>query len=99
MAKFNGTTNPGRPYRKVADATNVIPDGVNPGQWLRINGKRARLAHANRVVYPNGKDPRFATVSKVGFSLACNKSPRTVLSVGPVADTTKAITELLASIF
>lgn len=99
MAKFNGTTNVGRPYRKVSEATNVIPENTNPGQWLRINGKRARLAHSNRVVYPNGKNPKTATISKVAFSLACNKSPRTVLSVGPVADTTKAIMELLNSIF
>jgi hypothetical protein len=97
MARFS-VSNPGRPFVKMAVATDNIPENVNPGQWLVINGKRARLAHNNRVVYPNGKHPKYATVSKTGFSLACNKLPRNVLPVGPVADTTKAIMELLSLI-
>lgn len=99
MPKFNGTTHTGRPYVKVAVATNVIPNDAQVGQWLMLNGKRARLAPGNRVVYPNGKTAKHSTVSRTGFSLACNKSPRKVLPVGPVSDTTKAIMEMLSEIF
>ena len=96
MARFS-STNPGRPYVKVADATDTIPPNVNPGQWVKVNGKRARLARNNRLVFPNGKSAKLATVSKVGFSLACGKSPLKVLSRGPVSTTTASPMELIAA--
>jgi hypothetical protein len=83
MARFS-STNPGRPFVKRSAAVNMIPANVNPGQWLTINGTHARLAANNRIVLPNGKNRKTATVSKTGFSLACGKSPVSVLSTLPV---------------
>ena len=88
MARFS-TSNPGRPFVKRSVATDIIPAGVNPGQWLTVNGRHARLGHNNRVVFPNGKSRKNATVSNAAFLMACNRSPVAVLSDLPVQGETQ----------
>jgi hypothetical protein len=65
----------------------VIPANAQVGQWLTVNDRHARLAADNRIVTPNGRSRKTATVSNQAFRLACNKLPSAVLITLPVRET------------
>jgi hypothetical protein len=102
MSKFvKGQKSVGRVFVKAVRPTDVDLSVHQPGQWIAgPGGKLVRLAHNGYVVpRSGGRSPKNKTVSMPAFRLACNKSPRVVLTPVATRSTESVINNLLSMMF